>query len=177
MEKLKRRVILVGKGASGKDHLRKMLVDSGMKYCVSHTTRPRRTDENSGVDYYFVTMEEALSMKERDLFLETTVFNGWIYGTSREEFYRSDLFIMTPSGIRQLSEQERAESIVVLIDVPLELRKERLLKRRDADDVDRRIEADEIDFYQFEEFDYVLSDPHFADVPEFLVKFIKEKYD
>ena len=75
----KKRVIIAGKGASGKDHLRKMMVEDGFNYCVSHTTRPMRSDEEEGIDYYFVKEEEAYMLILEDLFLEHTNFNGWIY--------------------------------------------------------------------------------------------------
>mgnify|MGYP000954014175 CR=1 FL=1 len=55
---MNKRVIIVGKGGSGKDHLRKSLSEMGYKYCVSHTSRPPRQGEEGGVDYFFVSIEE-----------------------------------------------------------------------------------------------------------------------
>ena len=107
-----------------------MMVESGFKYCVSHTTRPKRSDEEEGIDYYFIDEVEAYRMILEDLFLEHTSFNTWIYGTSKDEFHKSDLFIMTPSGIAQLSKKDREESMIVYIDVPEQIRRERMLKRR-----------------------------------------------
>jgi guanylate kinase len=162
----KRRVILVGMGASGKDHLRKMMVDFGFNYCVSHTTRPKRSDEEEGIDYYFIDEVEAYRMILEDLFLEHTTFNTWIYGTSKDEFRKSDLFIMTPSGISQLNRADREESMIVYIDVPEQIRRERMLKRRDADDVERRIKADEIDFTDFSDYDLRIEDYNFRMIPK-----------
>ncbi len=174
MERLKKRVILAGKGASGKDHLRQMLVDAGLVYCVSHTTRPPRNGEVHGIDYYFVSDDEAYSMIESCEFVEYTKFNGWIYGTSRGEFQKADLFIMTPSGIKQLSRQDRGDSEVVLIDVQEDVRRDRMCKRKDADDVERRLEADRIDFENFVDYDHIIEDPYFEGVPEFLIKYKKK---
>ena len=42
------KVILVGKGASGKDHLRKILEGRGFTYGTSYTTRPPREGEMVG---------------------------------------------------------------------------------------------------------------------------------
>jgi guanylate kinase len=168
MGSLKKRIILAGKGASGKDHLRSMLVSSGFSYCVSHTTRPPRYGEVHGKDYYFVSDDEAREMIGSGEFVEYTVFNGWIYGTSRNEFNSSDLFIMTPSGIKQLCEKDREESLVVLIDVPEEIRRERMSKRKDSDDVERRLEADRVDFENFINFDHIIDDPKFKEIPDFL---------
>lgn len=175
MERLKKRVILVGKGASGKDYLRTMLTEIGFRYCVSHTTRPPRSNEIEGIDYYFIDEQSARSMISNDLFVEYTEFNGWIYGTSKEEFSSSNLFIMTPSGLRKLSKTDREESLVVLLDVPEDIRRLRMSKRKDADDVDRRIIADESDFSGFCDYDHRLS--HFSGVPDFLVNFKNRKQE
>ena len=48
-----KRIILVGKAASGKDHLRKKFESRGFKYAVTYTTRPPREGEIDGKDYLF----------------------------------------------------------------------------------------------------------------------------
>lgn len=172
---MKRRIIIAGKGASGKDYLRKILVDCGFKYSVSHTTRPPRKGEIDGVDYYFVDNNEASSMVERGAFIEHTVFNEWIYGTSEAEFFESDLFILTPSGISQLSERNRDESFIIYLDIPEEIRRERMSERKDADDVDRRLKADEDDFYLFSDYDLRIRDSDFSKIPETVTNMVKIK--
>ena len=47
-----KRIILVGKAASGKDHARKVLEAYGAKYAVSYTTRPPRENEVDAKDYF-----------------------------------------------------------------------------------------------------------------------------
>lgn len=152
-----KRIILAGKGASGKDHLRAMIQSRGFTYSVSHTTRPPRMGEKDGSDYYFVTLSEAQEMILSGRFIEHTVFNGWVYGTSRDEFSRADLFILTPSGISQLSEKDREDSFIIYIDVDEETRRKRMSERRDADSVERRLEADEKDFSNFSDFDCIIN--------------------
>ena len=44
----KNKVILVGKGGSGKDYLRKIMENFGFLYCKSYTTRPIREEEENG---------------------------------------------------------------------------------------------------------------------------------
>ena len=39
------KIILVGRGGSGKDFMRKKLEERGFKYCVSYTSRPKRENE------------------------------------------------------------------------------------------------------------------------------------
>ena len=81
---------------------------------------------------------------------------------------------MTPSGISQLSKEDREESIIVYVNVSESIRRERMGKRRDADDVVRRIKADEIDFENFNDYDHVIADPFFSKVPRELFSVLKK---
>ena len=90
-------------------------------------------------------------------FIEHTLFNGWIYGTSKDEFLRSELFILTPSGISQLSEKDRSDSFIIYIDIDEDTRRERMSERKDADSAERRLEADEKDFRNFSDFDCIIT--------------------
>lgn len=157
-----KRLILVGPGASGKDYARKKLEEMGLKYCCSHTTRPKRKDEVDGHDYFFINEDEATTLIPQDFFYEWVRFNSWIYGTSNKEFTNSDLFIMTPSGIAKLKDQDRRESFIIYFDIDLETRKERLSARGDADTVERRLLADGRDFENFMDYDYKITDPNFV---------------
>jgi guanylate kinase len=157
-----KRIILSGKAASGKDYARQQLEKYGLKYCVSHTTRPPREGEINGVDYHFISLDSCIHhFIAKDLFYEYVEFNGWIYGTSLDEFEKSNLFIMTPSGISKLKFSDRKESLIIYIDVPENIRRERLLKRNDSDSVERRLIADEKDFENFIDFDHRINDPDF----------------
>ena len=76
MERKIKRVIIAGKGASGKDHLRKLMESRGFKYCISHTTRPKRDNESEGEDYYFIDKSKVKLQKlERD-----ALINRWAFG-------------------------------------------------------------------------------------------------
>lgn len=70
------KIILVGKAASGKDHMRKILQGRGFKYGVSYTTRPKREGEIDGEDYYFVSEQEFKSGIINELWYEWVEFNG-----------------------------------------------------------------------------------------------------
>ena len=66
--KPKNRIILCGKAASGKDHLRKVLEGRGFRYGVSYTTRPPREGEIDGKDYYFLDESEFNNLAENGFF-------------------------------------------------------------------------------------------------------------
>lgn len=161
-----KRLILCGKGGAGKDHLRQLLEEKGFKYCVSHTTRPRRTNEKEGKDYFFVEnlehFEILKGMFERKEFYEVNLFAGWIYGTSIQEFNSSNLMILTPSGIANLKPEDREKSFIIFLDINSETRKSRLSSRKDADSVERRLRTDEEDFSNFSDYDFRITDPNFV---------------
>lgn len=160
----KKRIILVGCAASGKDYARKICEQwLDMPYQVSYTTRPPREEEQHGLDYFFVTEEQFLEKVDADEWYEFVVFNGWYYGTTREQFYtQGAVFIMTPSGLAHLSETDRAESLVVYFDIPEEIRETRMQYRRgNADSIQRRLVADRADFNSFTNYDVKVTDPGF----------------
>lgn len=166
---INKRIILVSKAGGGKDFFRDYL-SQFEKLDVSYTTRPKRTGEKEGYTYNYVSEFDFISKKNKNYFLEAVNFNGWWYGTSLSNWITKNIFIMTPSGLLTVPEKDLQDSIIVYLDIPIEVRRERLNKRSDADSVDRRILADEKDFLNFELFDIRVTNPLFN--PELLYKII-----
>jgi len=159
----KKRIILCGRAASGKDYLRKLLQEVGYKYQISYTTRPPRTNEVHGIDYLFLDESKFKDMIAKDEFYEYVVFNTWYYGTSKVQFNEvGSVFIMTPAGLAHLGNKDRDESLVIYLDMPEDIRRARISERNDADSAERRIIADNKDFQDFENFDIHIEDPAFT---------------
>lgn len=157
-----KRIILVGRAASGKDHIRKKLEDRGFKYAVSYTTRPPREGEVDGKDYIFISEEVAQKMIQNDEFYEYVEFNGWLYGTSRQQFETDDVFIMTPTGLSHVDEVSRKQSFVIFIDIAEDVRRQRMIARdMPGDSVERRLEADRLDFENFSNYDIRITNHDF----------------
>jgi len=157
-----KRVILCGHAASGKDYLRKRFERRGYRYALSYTTRPPRENETPGTDYRFVTETQAQEMIHNGEFYEWVRFNDWIYGTTREQFKTKDLFIMTPRGLQHLLPEDRAESLVIFVDIPESVRRARLQHREmPGDTADRRMEADRLDFLNFTDYDIRITNSDF----------------
>jgi len=153
------KIVIVGRGGSGKDFLRKKFEDRGFNYCVSHTSRPIRNGEEEGKDYKFT--DEKYFIDNFPRFYEIDEFNGWKYGTLITDFYRSNLFIMTPRGVNNIRPEDRKKCLIIFIDPPKDVIRERLMSRKDADSVDRRIEADDKDFFEFSNYDIRITNPDF----------------
>jgi len=170
---MKKRLILVGKAASGKDYARKICQQLGLKYAVSYTTRPPREGEEDGKDYLFLQPEEFEFMIKKDQMYEYVVFNEWYYGTTNKQMEEDKVFIMTPKGLAHLDPSDRDESYVVYFDIPENIRRKRMEERvGNADSVDRRIEADEIDFADFTNHNHIITSPDFT--KKDIIKIIKE---
>ena len=156
------KLILVGKAASGKDHLRKRLMDKGLNYGISHTTRPPRVGEVNGQDYHFVTEEEFLSIIDQGDMVEYQQFIGWYYGMATWEWDKADVIILNAEALEQLSPEVRKECTVIYLDIPLEVREQRMLERNDTDDnYKRRLQADEEQYKDFKNYDIKITNPDF----------------
>lgn len=156
---MKGKIIIVGPGGSGKDFLRKKMENKGFSYGVSFTSRPSREGEAEGIDYYYRDLD--FFYTNSDMFLSIKEFNGWKYALSKEEFHTKNLFIFTPAGLKDLSEDLRNTSFVIYLNPPAEIRKKRLAERNDADDVERRFLADERDFFEFSNYDIMITNEDF----------------
>ena len=119
-------LILVGESASGKSTIEKYLVDHyDYKKIVSYTTRSPREGESDGVDYHFISNEEFLKLKSEGFFAETGCYNGWYYGSSKEDCTDDKIAVLTPHGMRQLRNNPDLKLFIVYIKVP---RRDRLIK-------------------------------------------------
>lgn len=157
------RIVLCGKAASGKDHMRKVLGSRGFRYGVSYTTRPPREGEVNGRDYHFISINEFEALLKDGYWYEWVEFNGWYYGTSQDQFHKDcDLFIMTPTGVSKIHPEDRLNTTIIYLDIDLETRKSRLTQRdMPGDSMERRIMADEADFKQFTDFDIRITNTDF----------------
>ncbi len=80
---------IMGKSASGKDKIFHRMVEDtelGLQTVVTYTTRPMRVGETDGMEYHFVTDEQALQMKAENKIVEmreyNTVYGVWRYFTA-----------------------------------------------------------------------------------------------
>lgn len=78
-------VVISGPSGAGKGTIVKSLLDEfvSVHYSVSATTRAPREGEVNGVNYWFVTRDEFLRMKENNELLEWAEVYGNFYGTPR----------------------------------------------------------------------------------------------
>lgn len=155
-------IAIIGEAGTGKDYLVKQVVKkykNKFHRIISYTTRPKRDNEEEGKDYYFTTQEHFLKMIENGSILEYTEFNGWYYGTHRQEFDDNTLIsigVFDPQGVRNL--QKKGYSVLVYkLCVPDKERLIRQLNREEDPDIEeiiRRYQTDKEDFANLD-FKYI----------------------
>lgn len=167
----KEKCLIVGKSGSGKDWLLRQLEKEGLKVSVKTTTRPQRKNEIQSVTYNFIDDDRFQSLLENKQFICHQSFyvtpegrdpETWYYGLSKDEFNKSQVFIMTPGEIKQIDEEVRKGCFLVYLDIDREIREKRISGRGDNNDsVKRRLDADEMDFKDFNDYDLKITDPEF----------------
>jgi guanylate kinase len=173
-----KKIIIIGKSASGKDTLRRMLIDRGYKEAVSYTTRPMREGEVQGRDYHFISLENFESLEKENFFLESEKFREWKYGRSFESIEESNVFIATVTGTANMVEKiGREKFFVVELLCDEKLRKERSISRGDDPaEVERRLATDNHDFSAPRSFkiDTVLNTEKMENIEEFVDLLVTE---
>ncbi len=77
-------------GAGKTTVLARVLAETpGLRFSVSHTTRPPREGEQDGRDYHFVDRPRFLRLREEDRLLEWAEVHGNLYGTGHAELTRA----------------------------------------------------------------------------------------
>lgn len=142
-------IILVGESASGKSTIEKELVSKfGYKNIVSYTTRSPREGEKDGIDYHYISKEEFLKLKNSGFFAETGEYNGWLYGTAKEDCSDDKVLVATPHGLRQLKKNSELNIVSFYIKVP---RRDRLIKiLQRGDDIEESYRRSLSDVGQFD---------------------------
>ena len=161
MEKIKI-LALFGKSASGKDTIQKWITANFPNHTnknISCTTRPPRSGEQDGVDYFFLSDEEFAKKVLDGSMLEATSFREWFYGTALDQLDpdKINIGVFNITGVECILNDSRLDVVPVWIHASDRTRLRRSLDREDNPDckeICRRFLADEKDFDEMDDFDY-----------------------
>lgn len=153
-------LVLIGKSCTGKDTIKKELINLGMDSVVTTTTRPMRDGEIQDVTYHFVDKSQFKRIKEQGFFAETDSYNTvhgiWYYGTQFKDLnnHENKVIILNPNGIKNIAEKtDMRDWFIVHITCPDEILQSRLNDRGDdPNEAKRRFEDDKIKFMNIERF-------------------------
>ena len=156
--------IISGPSGVGKSTLvRQVLADlEGLEFSVSHTTRPKRSGEIEGQDYYFIDQNEFETMIREDRFIEWAVVHGNYYGTSKREIEKKaalgDVILdRDVQGAQQIKDKMKRGIFIFIFPPSFEELKKRLYKRGESEAALRkRLETARKELRFYSQFDYLI---------------------
>jgi len=159
-------IILSSPSGVGKTTITKKLQQKfqSIKISVSHTTRPPRSNEIDGVDYYFIKQKKFQELVEKNKFYEYAQIFGNFYGTSKEyvdkTILKNDIiFDIDWQGTKQLSKFKDLDMIkIFLITESKNELKKRLIKRNQnsQEEIDKRFSSFDEDVKNWKDYDYIV---------------------
>lgn len=134
-------VAITGFSASGKDSVaRKLEKGNGYNFVISSTSRPIRSNEKDGREYYFKTKGQFQGLIDKNKLVEyrsyETFNNGkldiWHYGIEKNEIdlnKNSYVVVVDIKGLEQLKKEYGNSIISFFVDVDEATRRKRAEKR------------------------------------------------
>ncbi len=158
---MKKIIVLLGASATGKDTVAKHISEKyNIPMAISYTTRPMRSNETQGVEYYFISDDEMHEKFKNGEVIEHTSYYiqsedvSYTYANVVEEFEKGDyvLTILNPHGLYQFNKSQYKDNLVsIMLNCDARVRLIRSLNRDENVNVkevlDREI-RDELDFIE-----------------------------
>lgn len=160
-------VILTAPSGSGKTTIARRVMDlvPELQFSVSATTRPRRSHEREGVDYYYVDRQQFQTYIDSGELLEfEEVYPGRFYGTLRSEVDRKSkagpvLLDIDVRGALTVKQLFGDDAYVIFLRPPSVKELERRLQRRateDATTIRTRLDRAQEELQYENQFDAVI---------------------
>lgn len=163
--------VISAPSGAGKTSIVKALMEytNALTTSVSYTTRPQRTGEEDGEDYFFIDKQTFDSMREAGDFLEYAEVFGNFYGTSKKSLEEAldegnDVILEIDwQGATQVKESFPNSTSIFILPPSRKALLERLKNRAtDNDEVIQRRTAEAItDMSHYVEFDYLVINDDF----------------
>ena len=172
--------VISAPSGAGKTSLVKALINqtADCRAAISHTTRPKRSEEIDGRDYYFVSDHEFSELDAKGGFLESAKVFDYSYGTSLDEaqkIIKSGKILILEidwQGALQIKEKYKSAKSIFILPPSLEALRSRLKTRaQDSDEtVEKRMKKAISESSKWTNFDYLVEN----DVFQIALEAIKE---
>lgn len=141
-------IVLAGASASGKTEVAKELARKyGVTKVITTTTREMRVNEVNGRDYFFVSKETFEQMIKDEKFVEYTLYNKSLYGSTKDQIAQNKCVVIDPAGLKAYIALNDPHIVTFFLDSDEDTRYQRMLQRGDKeDDAKARIANDRIAF-------------------------------
>ena len=158
--------ILSGASGVGKSTLCKQIIRSlsDIQLSVSYTTRPKRSGEEHGREYWFVDETTFRRMVDQQAFLEWAEVYGNLYGTPRQELLQLQergidvLLDIDIQGAKNVMRNAEDVASIFLMPPSLDVLRSRLEARGtdDSDVVERRFQRVQAEMESHVEYGYTI---------------------
>jgi len=165
--------IVSAPSGAGKTTLLKRLLagDSDLRFSISYTTRPPRTQETHGREYFFVSREEFIQIRDQGGLLEWVEQFGHYYGTSRDYVLQSlsegygIVFDIDVQGAKALKKSFPYSTFIFILPPSLEILERRLRERGELspEELARRLARGRSDVGEAHWYDYLVVNDDLAD--------------
>lgn len=177
-------ILLTAPSGSGKTTLVKRMLElfPGLEFSISACTRPPRSGEQHGKDYYFFSEEEFKELINKKAFVEwEMVYPGKYYGTLREELERIwekrhvPVMDVDVYGARAMQAQFPSSSLSIFIQAPsLEVLRARLASRSSEtpESIEERLSKAQEELKHAPHFHHILVNDQLEEATQKLKKLI-----
>ena len=180
-------VVLSGPSGVGKGTVRKALFDlegHDLVYSTSMTTRPPRSGEIDGEDYYFVSHEEFERRIKNDAFLEWAEFVGHYYGTPKDKIEthlkagKEVVLEIEVQGAIQVREKAPDGVFIFVAPPNKEALYRRLLRRgtESTDTIQKRMDKAEREFPLAHKYDYIVVNDEVTNAADRVLAIIRAEH-
>ena len=165
-------IIFAAPSGSGKTSIVKFLLEQQipLKFSISATTRPKRSNENEGIDYFFLTNEQFQEKINAGDFLEwEEVYTGTYYGTLKSEVDKllekgeNVIFDVDVLGAMNIKKIYGNQALALFVKAPsVETLVERLTNRgtENEESLKRRIDKAKYELSFEQDFDITIINNH-----------------
>lgn len=155
--------LVSGMSGVGKTTIVKSLEEEGLwKECISYTTRRMRVNEENGITYNYINLEQFINMYENNEFAEATLYGGNLYGIAKEDIENTLLennncvIIVDYEGYKQIKEIYPS-AIGLFITMSKEECYQNMLNRGDSiENAEKRISTYEKEFENYINYEHIL---------------------
>lgn len=175
--------MVVAPSGAGKSTLVNALLaqEPSLKLSISYTTRKPRPGDQHGREYFFISVEEFLAMRQAGDFLESAEVHGNYYGTSRKQIAEqirmgTDILLEIDwQGAQQVKKQFPDGISIFILPPSIHALEDRLKKRGqdEASVISQRILAAGGEIAHAPESEYVIINQDFATALSELTAIVK----
>ena len=160
-------VVLSSPSGAGKTTLvKKISLENNFQISISHTTRPPRTNEINGKDYFFVKKDKFEDLIKKEEFLEYAKVFEIYYGSSKQAVIKNldngknVIFDIDWQGAEQIKKKKLNYKLITFFILPPSRKVlfERLSNRdmKDKNIVEQRMKQFDQDILHWKNYDFVV---------------------